>query len=85
MLGLIDWGNRLTDVQGIIVGAESGPNARPFDPAWAEATQEACKAAGACFYMKQLAPSMGGADWGKWPKGLSHLKVRNLPWKLEAA
>lgn len=81
MLGPIGW-RWLTGVRGVIVGAESGKNARPFDPAWAEATKEACDRAGVKFYMKQMAPSMGGANWDKWPASLSHLKVRELPWKL---
>lgn len=72
----------LDGLAGIIVGAESGKNARPFNPEWAEVTREACKQAGVCFYMKQMAPSMGGANWDKWPKSLEHLKVRELPWRL---
>jgi protein gp37 len=48
----------------IIVGGESG-RARPFDVAWARATVEACKAAGAAVFVKQLGnvPVMAEADW----------------------
>lgn len=83
MLEAIDWPIELHYAQGIIVGAESGKDARPFDPAWAEATQEACKRAGVCFYMKQMDAKNGGANWDKWPESLKHLKIRQLPWKLK--
>ena len=42
---LVDW---------IIVGGESGHNARPFDVAWARKTVEQCKAAGVPVFVKQL-------------------------------
>ena len=41
----IDW---------IICGGESGPGARPFDIAWAEAIRDQCKAANVPFFMKQI-------------------------------
>jgi len=82
MLGPIDWPTEFYYAKGVIVGAESGPNARPFDPKWAEVTLEACRRSGTKFYLKQLPTSMGGANWDKWPESLKHLKVRQLPWKL---
>lgn len=44
----IDW---------IIVGGESGPNARPMHPEWARDVRDQCVAAGVAFFMKQ---------WGEW-------------------
>jgi protein gp37 len=41
----IDW---------VICGGESGPNARPFNLAWAESLLAQCRAAGVPFFLKQL-------------------------------
>ena len=37
----------------VIAGAESGPNRRPFDVAWAEALYQQCKEAGTPYFGKQ--------------------------------
>jgi protein gp37 len=44
----IDW---------VIVGGESGPNARPIHPDWARSLRDQCQAAGVPFMFKQ---------WGEW-------------------
>lgn len=44
----IDW---------VVVGGESGPNARPMHPAWARSLRDQCTAAGVPFLFKQ---------WGEW-------------------
>jgi protein gp37 len=44
----IDW---------VIVGGESGPNARPMHPEWARSIRDQCQAAGVPFLFKQ---------WGEW-------------------
>lgn len=44
----IDW---------VIVGGESGPNARPMHPEWARSLRDQCVAAGVAFHFKQ---------WGEW-------------------
>ncbi len=41
----------------VIVGGESGPNARPMHPAWARIMRDQCQAAGVPFFFKQ---------WGEW-------------------
>ena len=46
--GCIDW---------VIVGGESGPNARPMHPKWARSLRDQCQAAGVPFLFKQ---------WGEW-------------------
>lgn len=38
----------------VIVGGESGPGARPFNPDWARSVRDQCKAAGTAFFMKQM-------------------------------
>lgn len=49
----IDW---------VIVGGESGPNARPMHPDWARSIRDQCAAAGVPFFFKQ---------WGNWQPFLS--------------
>lgn len=44
-------------VSWVIVGGESGPNARPMHPEWALSIRDQCQAAGAPFFFKQ---------WGDW-------------------
>lgn len=41
----------------IIVGGESGPDARPMHPAWARSIRDQCAGAGVPFFFKQ---------WGEW-------------------
>ena len=41
----------------VIVGGESGPNARPMHPDWARSLRDQCQAAGVAFFFKQ---------WGEW-------------------
>ncbi|PZU95593.1 MAG: phage Gp37/Gp68 family protein [Chelatococcus sp.] len=48
MMEKLDW---------IIVGGESGPNARPMHPDWARSIRDQCAAAGTAFFFKQ---------WGEW-------------------
>lgn len=57
-LGPID----LTGIGWVIVGGESGPNARPMHPAWARSIRDQCVAAGVPFFFKQ---------WGEWKPGRS--------------
>lgn len=47
-LPIVDW---------VIVGGESGPNARPMHPDWVRSIRDQCQAAGAPFFFKQ---------WGEW-------------------
>lgn len=57
-------------INWIIVGGESGPNARPFDVAWTRSTIEQCRAAGVACFVKQMGahPWDGpGSLWGADP------------------
>lgn len=47
----------LPQVDWVIVGGESGPNARPMHPEWARSLRDQCAAAGVPFLFKQ---------WGEW-------------------
>jgi len=44
----------LTDIDWLIVGGESGPQARPLDLAWVIELAEKCGESGTAFFMKQL-------------------------------
>jgi protein gp37 len=43
----------LRKIHWVIVGGESGPRARPMNPAWARAIRDQCLAAGVPFFFKQ--------------------------------
>lgn len=49
-LGTLD----LRGIQWVIVGGESGPNARPFHIEWARSIRDQCKAAGVKCFVKQM-------------------------------
>jgi protein gp37 len=53
--GVID--NPDPKLDWIIVGGESGPDARPMHPDWARQIRDQCAAAGTAFFFKQ---------WGEW-------------------
>jgi hypothetical protein len=44
-------------INWVIVGGESGPQARPMHPDWVRALRDQCQAAGVPFFFKQ---------WGEW-------------------
>jgi protein gp37 len=46
--------NQHCPIDWVIVGGESGPNARPMDPDWARSIRDQCAAAGVAFFMKQM-------------------------------
>ena len=53
MLERIDLSAYLPRLSWVIAGAESGPNRRPFDVAWAGDLYEQCREAGVAFFGKQ--------------------------------
>lgn len=64
LLGQVDltaaaatWGQPLGGIDWVIVGGESGRNARPMHPDWARSLRDQCVTAGVPFFMKQ---------WGEW-------------------
>lgn len=60
---LIDW---------VIVGGESGPNARPMHPDWARGIRDQCQKAGVPFFFKQ---------WGEWFPWIPRCGCDGLPIK----
>lgn len=51
-------------VDWVIVGGESGPNARPMHPDWARSLRDQCQAAGVPFLFKR---------WGEWLPGQNEM------------
>ena len=54
LLGGLNVTPYLGDIGAGILGAESGPGARPMDPDWARAVRDQCKAAGVPFFLKAM-------------------------------
>lgn len=52
----------LQGIQWVITGGESGPNRRPFDPAWAVDVLHAARKHGAAFFHKQGSGLYPGSD-----------------------
>jgi protein gp37 len=61
----------------VIVGGESGPGARPMDPAWVRSLRDQCTAAGVPFFFKQwggvrkgeAGRVLDGRTWDEFPSG----------------
>ena len=73
MLGPIDLGDARPD--WVVCGAESGPNRRPFDVAWAADLKRQCDERGIAFFGKQgsgFSPGVplliDGREWKAWPR-----------------
>lgn len=64
-------GGKLKGIQWAIVGGESGPNARPMDPAWIDEIFDQCTDAGAAFFFKQ---------WGGKNKKAAGRSYRGKTW-----
>lgn len=70
-------GSVLPRLDWVIVGGESGPNARPFDITWAREIIQQCKSAGVPVFVKQL----GSRPVGEWGDGTSR-PFRSGHWRL---
>lgn len=69
------------DISWVIVGGESGPNARPCNLSWIRSIVEQCQAAGVACFVKQLGKVAAGGkgkggDMEDWPE---ELRVREWP------
>lgn len=70
-------------IHWVIVGGESGPGARPFDPQWALNLKAQCKSANVPFFFKQMGSNpigvqklnSKGSDW----VGFDELRIREFP------
>ena len=85
LLGPVNLSPWIDRLDWIIVGGESGSNARPCDIEWIGSVVDQCKAAGVPVFVKQLGVDYG-ATWGRkaakdvsrWP---AVLQVREFPGK----
>lgn len=75
----------VTDLHWVIVGGESGKNARPLELSWVRSIQNKCAAADVRLFVKQLGTDWSmneghgrthGGEWEVWP---ADLKVREMP------
>jgi len=74
LLGPIDLGD-LGDIEWVIVGAESGPGARPMKEDWVRDIRDQCIEAGVAFFYKQKLvdgkkvsmPELDGEVWDQFP------------------
>jgi protein gp37 len=69
----------LRGIDWVIVGGESGPGARPIDPAWVREIRDCCARAGVPFFFKQwggvfksrTGRVLDGRTWDEMPVGVS--------------
>lgn len=70
--------SRGSEINLVIVGGESGPQARPMHPDWARSIRDQCVAAGVAFHFKQwggvnkkkAGRMLDGREWNEFPKTL---------------
>ncbi len=66
----------LSGIDWVIVGGESGPGARPMDPAWVLDIRDQCQEAGVPFFFKQwggvqkkkAGRALAGRTWDEMPR-----------------
>ena len=69
--------NGEASIDWVICGSETGPGARPFNPAWARDLRDQCVSADVPFFLKQMGARPGhdrvldGQDWNQFPKETS--------------
>jgi protein gp37 len=66
----------LTGIDWLIVGGESGPGHRPFDPQWARDLRDACALTDTALFVKQLGGSRPGTKLEDLPEDL---RIREFP------
>jgi protein gp37 len=73
----------LSGIDWVIVGGESGPQARPMRREWVRTIRDQCEAADVAFFFKQwggLRPKSGGRkldgrEWNQFPRGAASFAV----------
>jgi len=68
----------LRGIDWVIVGGESGPGARPVDPAWVTDIRDQCVSGGVAFFFKQwggvqkkkAGRELAGRTWDEMPETL---------------
>ena len=75
----------LDGISWVIVGGESGPRARPVDPAWIRDVRDQCQKQGVAFFFKQwggIRPKangrlLDGREWSQFP-GQTHAALSRV-------
>ena len=67
---------RVDFLHWVIVGGESGPHRRSFNPDWARSVRDQCAQAGVSYFMKQLGGARPGTALDQLPEDL---RVREWP------
>uniref|UniRef100_A0A6H1ZEP1 DUF5131 family protein n=1 Tax=viral metagenome TaxID=1070528 RepID=A0A6H1ZEP1_9ZZZZ len=57
------------DIQGVILGGETGPKARPMHPDWVRSVRDQCEQAGVPFFFK---------GWGEWGHGSQYSELKKV-------
>jgi len=78
LLGPVDLGFALSYIDWVIVGGESGPNARPMVGAWAVEILKQCRRQGVAFFMKQ-GSQKSWRDFKNFDNFPKELQVREYP------
>ena len=68
--GVTYWDDPSAGISGVIVGAETGPGARPMDLTWARSLRDQATAAGMPFFFKhdsEGSRELDGRIWDEWP------------------
>jgi protein gp37 len=86
LLGPVDLGRYLHGLSWVIVGGESGPGARPMEPAWARTIRDQCVTSNVPFFFKQwggvnkksAGRLLDGRLWNEMPERGERLV--DLPW-----
>jgi protein gp37 len=81
LLGEVDLAHWMSDIDWVIVGGESGPNARPCELSWVRGVVDQCDEYDVPCFVKQLGSAVGlrerrGGDMAEWPEDL---RVREFP------
>lgn len=75
----------LTGLHWVIVGGESGPNARPMHPDWARSIRDQCQAAGVPFFFKQWGNQHPNGQVLRGDQGFTRMDVKRsgrlLDWR----
>ena len=79
LLGPVEIDDLLSELDWVVAGGESGPGARPMDPAWVRSLRNQCICAGVPFFFKQWGGAtskaggceLDGRTWQQMPEGAS--------------
>ena len=93
LLGMIDFGEALNEIDWVIVGGESGPGARPMNPDWVRSIRDQCSSFCTPFFFKQWGGrtpkangnTLDGRQWQEYPVTDSGMTAGPLPRPNESA